>query len=141
MLDCEVEFMVVGAWALAALGHPRATGDLDIWVRPTPENSSKVYSALSGFGAPLQSHGVSKDDFARTDLVYQMGIPPRRIDVLTAISGVSFEEAWPTRVEFEVAGRRVPFRGRDALIRNKRATGRLKDLADVERLEGGKPGR
>jgi hypothetical protein len=134
LLAAEVKFLVVGAHALSAHGHPRATGDLDLWVEPTAENAGRVWLALASFGAPAESLGVHADDFATPDVVVQIGIPPRRIDLLTSISGVSFAEAWPARVEIEVEGLRLPFLGRAELVRNKRATGRLQDLADLEAL-------
>lgn len=89
----EVDFIIVGAYALAVHGFPRATGDIDVLVRATTTNSERVFRALIAFGAPVESHGVGKDDFARTGNVYQVGLPPRRIDLLTSISGVSFDEA------------------------------------------------
>lgn len=131
----QVEFLVVGAHALAAHGVVRATGDLDVWVRPSPDNAQRVIDALLRFGAPLAQHGVARGDFERPGTVYQMGLPPRRIDVLTEISGVTFGVAWPGRKEVAVAGRIVGFLGREALLANKRATGREKDLLDVRLLE------
>lgn len=131
----EVEFLIVGAHALAAHGIPRATGDLDVWVRPTAQNAVRVVAALEAFGAPLGAHGVTAADFERQGTVYQMGLPPRRIDVLTQISGVSYEEAWPGRVAMAIAGRAVFFLGREALLKNKRAAGRPKDLVDADALE------
>ncbi len=133
-----VEFLVVGAHALAAHGIPRATGDLDVWVRPTEENAARVMAALAAFGAPLAMHGVVTADFAQPGTVYQMGLPPRRIDVLTQISGVDFEPAWATRTSVSIAGHPVGFLGRDALLVNKRAAGREKDLLDVKMLESKK---
>jgi hypothetical protein len=130
-----VESIVVGAHALAVQGIARATGDLDVLVRPTPENAERVIQALQVFGAPLAQHGVTVSDFTRPGCVYQMGLPPRRIDVLTHISGVAFDEAWASRKIVAVGGRLVPFLGREALLRNKRAAGRPKDLVDVELLE------
>ena len=134
LIEAGVDFVVVGAHALAAHGLPRATGDIDILVRPSPDNAARVVAALTKFGAPLQAHGVGAKDFERPGTVYQMGLPPRRIDVLTEISGVSFERAWDTRVPVEVDGIELPFLGRDALVENKRATGRDKDLVDVKAL-------
>jgi hypothetical protein len=126
---------VVGAHALAAHGVPRATGDLDVWVRPEPANAARVWRALESFGAPVEALGVEEADLARPDQVVQIGLPPRRIDLLTTISGVGFPEAWETRLERESEGLRVPFLSRELLIANKRASGRTKDLADVEALE------
>ena len=132
--DSGVEFMVVGAYALAFHGAPRASGDIDLFVRPSAENAGRVFDALTKFGAPLAAHGVGAADFAREGAVYQIGLPPRRIDVLTQISGVAFDEAWATCVEVEVLGRKVHIIGRDAYLKNKLAAARPKDLADVARL-------
>lgn len=134
----QVEFLVVGAHAMAVHGVPRATGDLDLWVRASAPNSERVAAALGAFGAPLAQHGVSAADFTTPGTVYQMGLPPRRIDVLTAISGVTFEDAWPTRVELEIRGHKIGFLSRTALLTNKRAAARPKDLADVVLLEKSK---
>ena len=130
----EVEFLIVGAWALAAHGYPRATVDFDVLVRPSHTNAARVVAALREFGAPLAAHGVEEDDFTRPGNIYQIGQPPRRIDILTAISGVTFQEAWTTRHLQQLGGLSVAFLGLEALIRNKRAAGRPKDLADVARL-------
>jgi len=132
------EFIIVGAHALAALGVVRATGDIDILVRPTAANAARVFTALIAFGAPLAAHGVAPEDFARPGSVYQMGLPPRRIDILTTISGVEFEEAWASRVYVTLAGMEVCVLGREAMIRNKRAAARPKDLVDADTLERGK---
>ncbi|MFN3597079.1 MAG: hypothetical protein ACK41D_07390 [Rubricoccaceae bacterium] len=135
-----VEYLLVGAYALATHGYVRATGDMDLWVRPEPGNARRVLQALRRFGAPTA--GLSERDFEAPDVVLQVGVPPRRIDVLTGVDGVTFEEAWPERVEVEVApGLRVPVIGRAELIRNKEATGRPRDRADVEALRGGEAPR
>ena len=131
------DFIVVGAHALAALGVVRATGDIDILVRPTPENASRVFAALLAFGAPLAAHGVTHEDFSRPENVYQIGLPPRRIDILTTISGVTFEEAWSSRFRVALGGIEVNTLGRAAMIRNKRAAARPKDLVDADTLERG----
>lgn len=133
-VDAGVEFVVVGAYALALHGAPRASGDIDVFVRPSTANAGRVMDALHRFGAPLASSGVSEADFTRPGAVYQIGLPPRRIDVMTEITGVTFDEAWASRVTAEVDGRAVGFIGREALLKNKEATGRLKDQADAERL-------
>jgi hypothetical protein len=133
--DAEVEFLVVGAHAMAAHGVARATGDIDLFVRANRENADRIIRALQAFGAPLKQHGVSADDFEAPDVVYQIGLPPRRIDLLTSISGVSFDEAWASRTEHRVHGRSVAFLGRAMLVQNKRATGREKDLVDVHLLD------
>jgi hypothetical protein len=132
--DGAVEFVIVGAYALAFHGAPRASGDIDLFVRPSEENAGRVFTALQRFGAPLAAHGISAADFSRPGAVYQMGLPPRRIDVLTEISGVSFDEAWASRVSAEVDGRGVHLIGREAFLKNKTAAGRPKDLADAARL-------
>lgn len=126
-----VEFVIVGAHAMAVHGVPRATGDLDILVRPSVENAERVMRALIRFRAPIQAHGISGADFCSPGTVYQIGLPPRRIDVLTEITGVDFDRAYATRV----AARSLPFLGREALIENKRAAARPKDLLDVALLE------
>lgn len=129
----DVRFLVVGAYALAVHGRPRATGDMDVWVDATPENAPRIFSALAEFGAPLQN--VTEADFSHPGIVYQMGLPPGRIDVLTALTGVTFSEAWPERVQQPLDDMHIPVIGRDAFIRNKRATGRARDLGDIEDLE------
>ena len=125
----DVRFLIVGAYALAFHGRPRATGDLDLWVDATPENAARVYAALRSFGAPLGE--VSEPDFAVPGIVYQIGVPPGRIDVLTQLSGLVFDDAWPTRLRGSFGAVEVDFIGRDAFIRNKLATGRDKDRIDV----------
>jgi len=134
LLRADTRFLVVGAHALAVHGVPRATGDLDIWISTSSENVEKVWQAMKDFGAPLEALGVTKADFAAPEMVVQLGLPPRRVDLLTGLSGVEFEDAWGQRVTHRVTDLDVPFIGRDTLIQNKRATGRLKDLADLEEL-------
>lgn len=133
--EAGADFVIVGAHALAAFGVVRATGDIDLFVRSTTENAERVYAALTVFGAPLAAHGITISDFAQEGWVYQLGLPPRRIDVLTSISGVSFDDAWASRVPLRLAGVDVFVIGRDALIRNKRAAGRPKDVLDADLLE------
>jgi hypothetical protein len=115
---------------------PRATGDLDVLVRASRENAARVLAALRAFGAPIDAHAIGEQDFATPGTVYQLGLPPRRIDLLTSLTGVSFEEAWSDRVRIDVAGMSVPFIGREALLRNKRATAREKDVVDLRLLGG-----
>lgn len=134
LADAAVEFVIVGAYALALHGTPRASGDIDLFVRPTPANAERVYRALARFGAPLEAAGVGASDFARPGLVYQIGLPPRRIDVLTEISGVTFDEAWASRLIVDLDGRSLGVIGRAALLKNKEAAGRPQDIADVARL-------
>jgi hypothetical protein len=139
LADQAVDFVIVGAHALAAHGLPRATGDIDILVRPDPSNAARVLKALQAFGAPIASHGLTQADFERAGTVYQIGLPPRRIDLLTEITGVTFDEAWQSRMQVQLGGRTVAILGRQALLTNKRATGRDKDLADVRWLEKTQP--
>jgi hypothetical protein len=129
-----VEFLVVGAYAMAAHGLPRATGDIDIWVRPTPENAAHVIRALEVFGAPF--FDLEVEDLIRPDMVFQIGVAPARIDILTGITGVGFEEAWPNRLTVTIDDQVVPVLGVEELIRNKAATGRPKDQADLLWLRG-----
>jgi hypothetical protein len=129
------DFVIVGAHALAVHGAPRATGDLDILVRTSAENAERVYRALVRFGAPIAAHGLRSEDFRTPGTVYQMGLPPHRIDVLTEISGVSYDEAVGGAITARLGTEPARFIGLDAMIRNKRATGRTKDLADAEALE------
>jgi hypothetical protein len=129
----DVRFLVVGAYALAVHGRPRATGDLDVWIDATPENAERTLGALREFGAPL--HDLRSADLARSGVVFQIGLPPLRIDVLTAIDGVEFSGAWPRRTSADFDGIRVPVIGRRDFLANKRATGRLKDRADAHRLD------
>lgn len=136
LTEARAEFLVVGAHAMALHGVPRATGDLDLFVRPTPDNAQRVMQALDAFGAPLETHGVRQADFEALDTVYQIGLPPRRIDLMTSITGVAFEDAWHSRQLVEIEGIAVPILGREALIRNKKAAGRDKDLVDVRLLTG-----
>lgn len=126
------EFLIVGAHALAAHGHPRATGDLDVWIRPSAENAARVWTALQAFGAPLRE--LQLEDLSTPQIVFQIGIAPARIDILTSLTGLDFVEAWSNRQIIKVEGRALPFLSREDLIRNKRAVGRPRDLADVDDL-------
>ena len=128
-----VEFLVVGAHALAAHGHVRATQDLDVRVRSTPENAGKVLRALTAFGAPLQD--LTAADLIRPGLVFQIGVPPVRIDVLTSIDGLDFADAWRDRLRTSLTGQPAGVPSLPHMIVNKKASGRLQDLADVEKLE------
>ncbi len=130
----QVIFLVVGAHALAVHGIPRATGDLDVLVQANPANAERVVAALASFGAPIDDLGISREDFVRPDVVAQLGLPPYRIDILTSISGVEFDSAWEDRVDGTVAGVDVPVLGRASFRKNKRASGRPKDLADLQAL-------
>jgi hypothetical protein len=132
LFAARAEFLVVGAHALAAHGFPRATGDLDIWVNATPENAPRVWKALVEFGAPLED--LALEELSRPGIIFQMGQPPHRIDVITRIDGVVFADAWPNRLEATIDGRELPLLGRADLVTNKRAAGRPKDVADLATL-------
>jgi hypothetical protein len=129
----NVEYLIVGAHALAAHGHVRATKDLDLWVRPVRLNAERVLEALSDFGAPLSD--LTAEDLTRKETVFQIGLPPLRIDVITNIDGVEFTDAWPERVNTLFGGVPAFVISRHHLITNKKTTARLQDLADVEQLE------
>jgi hypothetical protein len=128
-----VEFLVVGAYALAAHGLPRATGDLGIWVRPTEENARRVWRSLLRFGAPLQS--MDWKDFQDPEVTFRMRLPPSQIDILMSVSGVGFEETWQNRRQIEVEGVPISIIGAADQLRNKRATDRPKDKLDADWLE------
>lgn len=132
--EADVEYIVIGAHALSAHGIARATGDFDVFVRASSENAQKLLRALLEFGAPVEAHNIKVDDFLETGFVYQIGLPPLRIDILNQISGVAFDEAWETRKSVVVSGISLPVISRELLIQNKLATGRAKDLLDVNAL-------
>lgn len=119
---------------MAFHGHPRATKDMDVLIRADASNAEKVYRALAAFGAPLQNFEVAAKDFATYDGMLQIGLPPRRVDIINRADGVSFDEAVAEGSALTVEGRRIPVIGRAALIKNKRAAGRAQDVADVEAL-------
>jgi hypothetical protein len=129
----SVDYLVVGAYAVAAHARPRATGDIDLWVERSADNARRVFRALAGFGAPLD--GISEGTFREPDIVFQIGVAPVRIDILTSIDGLSFAQAWPNRVAATIGDVPTQVLGRLDLIRNKKASGRPKDFADLERLE------
>ena len=131
----DVRFLIVGAHALGYHGAPRATGDFDLFVDPAPENALRVMAALEEFGAPL--FDLDLEDLSRPGVVFQMGVPPYRIDLNTALTGISFEEAWRDRVIESAHGVVLSVISRAAMIKNKRATGRPKDLLDLELLGEG----
>lgn len=134
-LDQEVRFLVVGAHAMAAHGVVRATGDLDLWVDvSSPGNAKRVWEALVRFGVPVEHLGFAMEELESPGVVWQIGMPPRRIDVLTEIDGVDFEAAWQGRRIVDVEGHQVPVLGLAALRRNKAATGREKDRLDLSLL-------
>ena len=134
LIDHEVRFLIVGAYALGAHGYPRATGDFDIWVESSEENARRVLDALKVFGAPVGN--LPQKTFAEPGIVYQIGVAPRRIDVLTSIDGVAFAPAYERRMVLELEQMALPFISREDLIANKRASGRRKDQWDADVLEG-----
>jgi hypothetical protein len=131
--SAKVEYVIVGGHAVAYHGYPRFTGDIDFLVRPTANNAQSVIAVLQAFG--FGAVGISADDFTREEHVVQLGLPPNRIDLLTSISGVTFDEVWSGRVRSDLDETPVSFIGKEQLLRNKRSTGRLKDLADAEQIE------
>lgn len=135
LCEAHAEFLLVGGWAVIMHGHVRATDDMDIFVRPSKANAERVFAALEAFGAPVRAHGVTAGHFATEGDAYRFGVAPLKIELLTQISGVTFDEALRGSNTFELEGYRIPYIGRLALIANKTAAGRHKDLADVEELE------
>ena len=129
----EVEFVIVGAYALAFHGVPRFTGDIDILVKPDPVNAGKILTALKEFG--FGSLDLNKSDFNEPDKVIQLGVAPVRIDLITSLTGVSWQQAYSSKVEGSYGDVKVYYLGREELISNKKALGRKKDLADIEALE------
>jgi hypothetical protein len=127
--DAGVEYLLVGAYALAVHGFPRATGDLDLWVRPDSVNARRVLHALVRFGAPVAD--FTEQDLSTRGTVIQIGVVPGRIDVLTDIEGVEFAVAWKSRLETQIEGITVPVLDRICLLKNKRACGRPKDMIDA----------
>jgi len=134
LLQTQARFLIVGAHALAMHGVPRATGDMDIWVDRQKDNADRVWRALVEFGTPVGALGLAFEDLLRPNTVIQIGLPPRRIDILTDVSGVSFDDAWEHRSVHTMNSLDIPFLGRQAFVQNKHASGRLKDLADIEAL-------
>ena len=128
-----VEYLVAGAHAVMVFTEPRYTKDLDILVRATPENAGRVFRALRRFGAPLRN--ITTQDFTKTDLVYQIGVAPNRIDILMGVAGVEFEEAWVHRLQSTYDSVPIAIMGKTQLLKAKKATGRPTDLLDVARLE------
>lgn len=139
LADAGAEFVLVGGHAVAFHGHPRATKDMDVLIRADTSNAERVYLALAAFGAPLKSFEVQAKDFAHYDGVLQIGLPPRRIDIISRADGVTFDEAVAEGAGFTLEGRKVPVMGRAALLKNKRAAGRAQDAADVEALTSQDP--
>jgi hypothetical protein len=133
-LDEGVQFLLVGAHALAIHGVPRATGDLDLWITTNPDNAARAWRALVRFGAPVGDLKFEQKDFETPGEIFQLGQPPNRIDIMTVLSGVTFDEAWAARVVGKFEGRDVGFLSREHLIKNKSSTGRNKDRGDLDML-------
>lgn len=129
----EARFLIVGGYAVAVHGHPRFTADLDVWLSIDDDNARAVLAALDAFG--FADAGLEEEDFLEPDRVVQLGYPPLRIDLMTSIDGVEFDAAYERREIIDLDGLRVPFIALEDLRRNKRATGRTQDLADLEALE------
>ena len=132
LLDLDVKFLVIGAYAMAVYGYIRATGDIDIWIMASHNNSEKIYKALKIFGAPMEQ--ITEDAFAKEGTIFQLGVAPRRIDLITRIDGVDFEQAYSNRSEVVIDGINIPLISKENLIKNKENTGRAKDLLDAEKL-------
>jgi hypothetical protein len=132
LLDEKVDFLLVGGYAMAAHGYPRATKDMDIWVWPHPDNATKVCKALTRFGAPME--GINSKDFAQPGIVFQIGVPPNRIDISTLADGVDFSECQRSRLIVDIEGIAIPIISKADIIKNKRAAGRPQDLVDANVL-------
>jgi hypothetical protein len=132
LLEEQVDFMIVGAYALGAHGFPRATGDMDIWVKPNEKNSGKLHKALARFGVPIEQ--IEVDDFSVEGIIFQIGVIPRRIDIITKIDGVAYGEADEDKITIEIEGFKIPIISLENLIKNKMSTGRKKDEVDVINL-------
>jgi len=133
LLANDVRFLIIGGYALAAHGAPRYTGDLDTWLWVNGDNADRVLVVLESFG--FGSLNITREDLLNPDTVIQLGYPPHRIDLLTGIDGVDFDEAWSRRAKFDINGQLVPFISREDLITNKKAVARPQHLADVAKLE------
>jgi hypothetical protein len=132
-IDNKVKFLVVGAYAMGVHGYPRATGDFDLWVEPTSDNSHKIIDSLKLFGAPLSD--LTPETFTENKIIFQIGIAPRRIDIITHIDGVEFGAAYKNKIELLVENVKIPFLSKPDLIKNKESTGREKDRLDVKYLK------
>lgn len=128
----KVRYIVVGAFAVAYHGYPRYTADIDLFIERSSENAQAISKAIQQFG--FRGLGLSSEDFLEEDQVIQLGVAPNRIDLLTFLSGVEFQEAWATRVQGEIAGLKVPIISKELLKKNKAASGRSQDIADLEHL-------
>lgn len=132
LIKNSAEYLIVGGYAVGIHGHPRYTGDLDIWLNPTEENAQRILKSVNEFG--FSSVGLTIEDFTKIGNVIQLGFPPLRIDLLTDIDGVTFEEAYKNRKIVELDALMVNFIGYNELIKNKKSSGRLRDIDDIENL-------
>ena len=133
LLKNKAEFLVIGAYAMSAYGYPRSTGDFDIWVNNSKINSLKIYNSLAMFGAPIEK--LKTNSFIEENLIFQIGVAPRRIDILTTINGIKFNEAYNNKRDIKINKLIVPFISKNDLILNKKSTGRDKDILDINYLE------
>ncbi len=128
----RAEYLIVGGYAVGVHGHPRYTGDLDIWLNPTQENAERVLACVNEFG--FASYGLTQNDFIKEGNIVQLGYPPLRIDLLTQIDGVTFRECFENKIQVEIEGLFVNFIGYEDLLKNKKESGRLRDLDDIDNL-------
>lgn len=135
--SANVRYLVVGAYAVGYHGRPRTTGDMDLFVEASPDNARRIEGVLDAFG--FASLGLKAADFLEPGQIVQLGLPPHRIDLVTGIDGVGFEEAWSHRIDTTLDGTPVHLISKELLVRNKRASGRPKDIADAESLDSSKP--
>lgn len=133
LLTEKVEFLLIGAYAMAIYGYPRATKDIDLWIYASTENAPRVIRALASFGAPMQQ--VTQSDFEQIGAIFQIGVAPRRVDLTTLVHGPRFEDAWANRNSIEIDSMLIPVIAKQDLIENKRAAGRPQDLLDADLLE------
>lgn len=133
LIKNNVEYLIVGGYAVSIHGYPRYTGDLDIWLNPTPENAKKILTAVNEFG--FSSFQLSESDFTKKENIIQLGYPPLRIDLLTEIDGVTFNDCFTNRKEVIIEGLKFFFIGYNDLLKNKKKSGRFNDLNDLENLE------
>ena len=132
-IEEKVQFLLIGGYAVGAYGYVRATKDLDLWVLANPENAQLIIKSLVRFGAPMNN--ISVDDFSKEGIIFQIGVEPIRIDISTSIEGITFESAYPNAKTIVVDGLHIPVLSIEDLIKSKKASGRHRDLADVEALE------
>jgi predicted nucleotidyltransferase len=133
LIKHKAEYLIVGGYAVSVHGHPRYTGDLDIWLNPTPQNANLILQSVNEFG--FSSYGLTQSDFTKPGNIVQLGYPPLRIDLLTEIDGVKFEECFVNRKEVTIDRLKVNFIGYSDLLKNKRESGRARDIDDIDNLQ------